>query len=493
MINKKKYLTSVLLVAVVSVLGELIHRHIEPTNLVMLYLAIVVISAAFLGRGPAVLVSVLSVASFDLLFVPPRFHPTVEDAQYLITFAGLLVVGLIISDLTSRAREHAIQAEEREKNALALFRLSRELSQTLNIKAICEVVEKHIHQTFGRKCVIFILCGDKLQSCDKNSDLPNVPVECPPAIWSIANHKAAGYGTAHFTEDDFVYFPLMSGGKIQGVLAINMIESDNKQKGSLLMQMLETSANQAALAMERVLLAEETKSIEIMREKEKLQTAVFHSISHDLRTPLVAITGTLSHLASEKSLQDTNNKEMVDTALGETTRLNQVVTNLLDMTRVEAGSFRFANKFCDLKEVVGVALGNFEKEIDKRPFHIALPDDLPEVPIDFPLFLKVIVNILDNALKYSGTNTPIEISAHKKDEEIALSILDLGKGVKESDLDKIFNKFYRSSAMKEVKGIGLGLSICRGIIEAHQGKIFARNRKEGGFQIVIQLPLIRSC
>lgn len=341
-----KYTLSLAFVALASGIGLWVHRELEPTNLVMVYLLAVVLTAAFLGRGPAILASFLSVLAFDVLFVPPKFSITVYDAQYLVTFAGLLIVGLVISELTSRIREKTIRDLERERN------------------------------------------------------------------------------------------------------------------------------------------------IELMKEKEKLQTALLSSISHDLRTPLVSITGALSSLSQDVSSFDPEaRKDLIDAAYEETVRFNRLVGNLLDMARVEAGALRVHSKLCDLRDLIGSALHQLDDRLEKRQVQILIPKEMPEIPADFTLLMRVFVNLIDNAVKYSPSDSPIRVSAKLAGDWVRIGVKDEGFGVPKEDLKRIFGKFYRAVKPRQITGTGLGLSICKGIVEAHGGEIWAENNPDKGATFVVSLPL----
>lgn len=329
------YLMSVGLVFVTTLFGEFIKRALEPANLVMLYLLAVVIVAIRWGQGPAIVTSILSVLSFDFFLVPPYLTLSVDRIQYIFTFIGLLIVGLVISTLASKTREQVIQ-----------------------------------------------------------------------------------------------------------------------------------------------------------RQTEKLQTALLSSISHDLRTPLVSIMGALTSLLDNNSnLNDATRKELLETAYEESDRLNRLVGNLLDMTRMEAGALRISRKPCELRDVLGASLEQLREEIGNRNIKIDIPRDFPEVCMDFSFMMKVFLNLIDNALKYSPQDAPIDIKAALIQDKIKIEIKDQGFGVPEGDLTRIFDKFYRVERPQQITGTGLGLSICKGIVEAHNGELVAQNNPDKGATFTITLPL----
>jgi two-component system sensor histidine kinase KdpD len=254
-------------------------------------------------------------------------------------------------------------------------------------------------------------------------------------------------------------------------------------------RLLEASAALSALAIERVELAEKARRVQVLQEAEKLQAALLNSISHDLRTPLASITGSLSSLSDNHNLDDATQRELVETALGEAERLNRLVGNLLDMTRLEAGIVRVAKEPYDVQDVIGVSLQEIASLAEGRQVVVNVPSGMPLVPMDLVLIARVLFNVLDNAIKYSAPGTPIEISARSLDTYVEIEVADRGMGIPEGDLNHVFDKFYRVQRPNHVTGTGLGLSISKGLVEAHGGRIWANKREGGGTAVTLILPL----
>jgi len=255
-------------------------------------------------------------------------------------------------------------------------------------------------------------------------------------------------------------------------------------------RLLEAFADLAAVAIQRAELAEEALNTEILQATEKLQTALLNSISHDLRTPLVSVIGVLSSLQEEEmNLDDAARRNLIQVAREEADRLNHLIANLLDVSRIEAGAIRISRQPSEVQDLVGTALEQMSGRSDNRPTTIDIPASLPFVSIDFGLIIQVLINILDNAFKYSPSGSPVEISGRQVARQVEIEIADRGVGIPSQDLQRIFNKFYRVQRPDNVAGTGLGLAICKGIVEAHGGRIAAENRPGGGTVIRFTLPV----
>jgi two-component system sensor histidine kinase KdpD len=487
----QRYLWAVLLVALGTGLNSLFHPRISPTNLVMIYLLNVVITASYLGRGPAILASILSVLAFDYFFIPPYLTFAVSDTEYLLTFTGLLGVGLVISELTARARDQAEMARRREASTAALYGLSRDLAAAAGTDDILRAITQNVSQTFGREVVIFLPDKDPGAGLKPYSYSPNFTPdenERAVAVWTFEHRQSAGRGTETLSAAEARYLPLLTARGVVGVLGAKPIDT-GRHLSPEQVRLMEAFANQAALAIERVQLADQARQAQLLKATEELQSALLNSISHDLRTPLVSITGALSSLQEGINLDGETRQSLLDTAREEAERLNRLVGNLLDMTRIEAGAIQVRRDSCDVLDLIGTAIESIKDQLGDHPVNVYVPDDLPLVPMDFVLIERVLVNVLDNAIKFSPEREPIEIQANLDENDLEIKILDQGPGIPPKDLERIFDKFYRVQRPGYVRGTGLGLSICKGIVEAHGGSIYARNRPDGGAMITIVLPI----
>ncbi|MGA9347641.1 MAG: sensor histidine kinase KdpD [Anaerolineae bacterium] len=486
-----RYVYGVLLVGAGTLLGALVHPLLAPANLVMIYLLVVVVAAIYLGRGPSLLAAILSVLAFDFFFVPPRLTMAVSDTQYLLTLAALLVVGLVISSLTARTREQAVAAERRETQTAELYALSRDLAVAVDLDTITQNVLTHVSQTFSREVVVLLPDASR-HTVEPRALSPGFTLnenELAVAAWAFQHGQPAGRGTDTLPAASVHYLPLKTARGAVGVLGVKPSDPNSRLSPDQL-HLLEAFASQAALAIERAQLAEQARQAEVLQATEKLQTALLNSISHDLRTPLVSITGALSSLQEDDvELDEATRHSLVENAREEAERLNRLVGNLLDMTRIEAGALKVAREPCDVQDVIGTALESLDDWLRSRPLTVDVPSDLPLVPMDFVLMAQVLVNLLDNALKYSPPGTPIEVRAHVDGAGAHIQVADRGVGIPSDDLERVFDKFYRVQQPGQVTGTGLGLSICKGIVEAHGGRIWANNRDGGGTVVTVTLPL----
>jgi two-component system sensor histidine kinase KdpD len=467
---------------------------IEPTNLAMIYLMVVVIAAISWGRGPAIVASILSVVAFDFFFVVPYLTFAVSDTQYLLTFAALLIVGLVMSTLTSRAREQASLAQRRQEETAELYDLSRDLSSAPHLEAILQTLIRHVEDTFHREAAVFLPAASPDQSirlASANRALPLDDNETAVADWVLRHGQPAGRNTDTLPAARLRYLPLKTARGVVGVLGVSGPEESSRLLTSEEWRLLEAFASQASLAIERSALEQAARQAQVLQATERLQTALLNSISHDLRTPLVSITGALSSLQEDETHLDmATRRNLVENALDEAERLNRLVGNLLSMTRLEAGAMRIAKEPCELQDVVGSALTQMEEPLAGRKVSVSIPDELPLVPMDFVLMDQVFVNLLDNAVKYSPSGAPIEVSARRDGNNVVAEVADRGVGIPAEDLARVFDKFYRVQRPEMVGGTGLGLSICRGIVEAHGGAIEARPRPGGGTVVAVTLPLM---
>lgn len=482
------YVLSMLYTGLATLLGLLTMRHFEPTNIVMFYLTAVVASAVGCGRGPSVFTAALSVIVFDYVFVPPRLTFAVSDVQYVFTFLTLFLVGLVISTLTVRLRERVESIRRRESYTSAMYSLSRGLAASARSEEVAACLIKNVRDALGASSVVLVSGEEGLRTAQRAPDFELDDHERAVADWVFRNGRPAGRYTETLPGAHGHHVPLKTAGGVYGTLGLAIKERDARLLPEQ-RQLLESFAGQAGAALERVLLAEEAHRTRLLEEREKLQSALLNSISHDLRTPLVSITGSLSGLMGNPAMDPEASRELLENAYEEAVRLNRLVGNLLDMARLEAQALRMTKSPCEVRDVIGSALEELKDRLGDRKVTVNLQEPLPLVPMDFSLMMKVLVNIIDNAVKYAPFGLPVDIDAAVKDDQLEIRVSDRGLGIPTEDLEHVFDKFYRVKRPQNFEGTGLGLSICKGILEAHRGTIRAEHRPGGGTVIRLRLPI----
>lgn len=469
----------------------LMRLHLSPSTLIMVYLLGVVLTSSRFGRGPAILGSILSVAAFDFFFVPPYHTFRVRDTEYLITLAVMLVVALVISTLVLRIRRQAEFARLRERRTNVLYRMTATLSRAASIKEAVNAAEQYVAEVLDGE--VWVLLPDEnghlAPGPGVTSLFPLGPKEVGVAQWVFDHGTPAGHGTSTLPGAQALYIPLTGSRGSVGVVGLFLAGTDRSLDPDHF-HLLETLAGQIALAIERAHLEEEAQAARLRAEAERMRNALLSSVLHDLRTPLTSITGAASSLLEEEGRFDPETRrELLLSISDEADRMNRLVQNLLSMTRLESGALRPNKQWHPIEEVVGAALTRLEKQLTGRPIEMRLPEDLSLVPLDDVLIEQVLFNLLDNALKHTPAGSPIGISASLVDGGIEVSIADRGPGLPAGDEERVFEKFHRSGGRPGQGGVGLGLTICRGIVESHGGTIRAENRPGGGAVFSFILPI----
>jgi two-component system sensor histidine kinase KdpD len=483
------YARAFLIIVLCTLVAAVMFPIFEPANIIMVFLVGIVLIAVRYGRGPSIFASLASVMAFDFFFVEPFLTFHVSDSEYLITFAVMLMVALTISSLTIRIQGQAEAARERERRSTSLYEMSREFSSSSNVLELANIAARHIEMLFDSHVVILLPGGEATLLPYGSDDAKRLLTEQEASVarWVYDHGQEAGLGTRTLPGSKGIYLPLLTSKGKTGVLGVypnaagRLFSPDE-------MHLLETFANQTALAIERAQLTDEAERSRVQIETEQMRNSLLSSVSHDLRTPLAAITGAASSLLQREHQLDAHGIELAQVAYEEAERLNRLVGNLLEMTRLESGSVKVEKEWQPLEEVVGTTILRLEHTLVDHPLRTKLPDDLPLVSIDGVLIEQVLVNLLENAAKYTPSGSPIELSAWREDDEVRVEVADRGPGFPGGEEERIFDKFYRVRPTTE-SGVGLGLAICRAIVEAHGGRIWASNRPGGGASFCFTLPL----
>lgn len=485
------YMVATLVVLLCTIVGWPLSGALETPNLVMIYLLGVVGVASRFGVGPSILASVLSVAAFDFFFVPPVLTFAVQDTQYLFTFAVMLATALTISSLTARVRFQAESARRREQRVASLYAISHQLAAARTFEQIAHASIRQVAEAVDAKVAV-LLPGPDGQPVsigrDTSSFEPSAHDEAV-ARWVLDHGEAAGHGTATLPGSGGLYVPLHASHGVVGVLAL-LPNTPWRPVDPERLRLLETFAGLIALAVERVQLAAESARIRVEMETERLRSSLLSAVSHELRTPLSVITGAASTLLDgDHSLTPTLRRELLDSIVSEAGHLNRLVANLLDMTRLEAGAIQVHKQWQSIEEILGAAIRRLPQPLSRHPLTTDIPADLPFAPMDDLLIEQVLINLLENAAKNSPEGSPIEVSARSADGLLVVEVADRGPGFAQEDLERAFEKFYRGAGTSRTVGAGLGLTICRGIVELHGGQISAHNRSGGGAVLRFTLPL----
>jgi two-component system sensor histidine kinase KdpD len=458
----------------------------DRSNLVMVYLLGVAFVASRYGRAPSALAAILSVAAFDFFFVPPYLTFAVSDTQYVVTFAVMLVVSFVISTLAARVRAQADAARQREQRTQVLYAMSRDLAAARTVAEVARAVSRHVSDVLGGPAAVFVPGPEGPLRLAGGAPPPGGSREAAVAQWAFDHGRPAGLGTDTLPGASAAYQPLQGTQSVLGVLGTSPDPAQLPLRPDQV-DLLEALARQAASGLERVRLADEAQQARIAVEAERLRNTLLSSVSHDLRTPLATITGAASSLLQKGSLGDETERELKEAIYEEAGRLNRLVTNLLDMTRLESGSLQLNRDWQSVEELVGSALARLEPGLKHRSVRLEIPSDLPLVPVDGVLIEQALVNLLENAVKYTDPTSPITVRAEVTQGALALSVSDEGPGLPAGAEEQVFEKFYRATSAQ--RGFGLGLPICRAIVTAHGGRIWAEKREPRGTRFRFTLPL----
>lgn len=461
--------------------------HLDLANIVMLFLLTVLVIAVKLGRRAAVLASILNVLLFDVFFVAPRFSLAVSDIQYLVTFAVMLVTGLTTAHFTSALRQKAKEAEQREQRTEGLYQLARQLAGTLTTKQVVEITEAFIGELLDAQSCILVPDETRqvLLSASAASSLPIESHLAKVALESGQRVRSDEVGSMGYAP---LYLPLGASMRVRGVLAVRFADKLDEPSPETT-ALLEAVASLAGVALERLHYVEVAQATEVKMLTERLRSSILSALSHDLRTPLTAMVGLADSLFLIKPPLVPTALETAQALHEQSARLAGMVGNLLDMARLNAGEVTLRREWQPLEEVIGAGIKLLGNALAEHPVKVELPADLPLLEFDAVLVERVLCNLLENAAKYAPAHTPIELTARRAGNIVEVMVKDRGPGFPEHRRDELFNMFVRGQTESGKPGAGLGLAICKAIVEAHGGGIRAENRPEGGACVTFTLPV----
>ena len=494
-VNRTQYLLGFVMTAVVSLVCVTFRDEADLINIALIYQLPVMMSAFWWGRWPSYFVAVVAVAQFNFLFIPPLYTFNVADAQHIWSFAIFLVVAFVIGGRTEWLRAEAEAARRRERSTRALYEFSKEIAAVVDLNQILQGIVRQAAETINRTVSVLLPADNgnlTLSAKHEPTRLSRTSAmiesaELEAANWAHVHGQAAGRSTNTLSGVQSLYIPLIASGQGIGVLGIQL---DQQQVPPEEKRLIDAWASLAALAIERVRLAEKAREAALLSEADRLRNALFNSISHELRTPLASIVGSVSSLLDEEgSYSEMARHELLENVQEGAMRMERVVANLLDTARLESGMLQLKIDWCDIQDLLGTALQRLHDRMQQYSLKLSVAEELPLVRGDFVLLELVLLNLLDNAMKYAAKGSEIAIVAESTGGSVQVSIFDQGVGIPEADLVKVFDKFYRVRQAKPISGTGLGLSICKGVIEAHGGIIWAEPRPAGGTVMRFRLPV----
>jgi two-component system, OmpR family, sensor histidine kinase KdpD len=488
-----RYLWAACACIAVTAVSMPLAAHFDRSNIVAIFILAVVLVGVRLGRGPAALSAVLNVAAFDFFFVPPRFSFAVSDVQYLLTFFIMLAVGLITGQLTAGLRFQARVASHREERAGSLYEIARDLSGAVQIDQVIKISRESIERTFRATAAILLpdqngqIAMPSLGTSPSMADKP-LNIEIGIAQWAFDRGQPAGFSTDTLPGSEILYIPLRAPTRARGVLAV---KANNRRLLRIpeQRQLLDTFAALIAIALERVHYVGVAQDALITMESERLRNSLLAALSHDLRTPLTVLVGLAESLCLTKPELSAVQRETAEAITEEAHRMSALVSNLLDMARIESGGVKLNLEWQPLEEVIGTALDATRGILKQHRIEVRLPPGLPLVRFDALLIERVLVNLLENAAKYTPAGSTVTIAAEVVADDLSVSVSDNGPGLPIGREDAVFEKFTRGHRESATPGVGLGLAICRAIIESHGGKIHGLNRAGGGASFNFTLPL----
>lgn len=486
----REYLLSVAVVAVAALLADLLQAFLSLPNLSMVFLLGVLVCAVMWGLRASVMASLLSVLLYDFFFVPPVHTFTINRPEDVLALIVFLVVAVLTSNLTGRIRDQAEAARRREARTAALYSLSSELASAVGLQQVTEVIAHQISRNLEAEVVVLLPESDRLMQIASHPPTMLTDSEIASGTWGWRHNQAVGRGSDTLPGERRLYLPLRSAHGAIGMVAL-LFERESAVIDPEQRRLLDALAGQAALAVERATLVRDIEQAQLISERERLQAILLSSISHDLRTPLASILGSAtSLLESNGAFDEATQRELLKTIQEEGERLNRFVGNLLDTTRLESGALKLHREWSALGEIIGTALSRLQGAIANHQLVTEVETNLPLLQLDFVLIEQVLVNLIENAAKYSPPLSAITLRAFRAGGQVVIEVEDEGIGIPAEDLEKVFDKFYRvEHGDRVIAGTGLGLSICRGIVEEHGGRIIATSPAQSGRGTIFRVLL----
>lgn len=472
----KAYFWSVLVTLAGTLALAPLRAFLDLSNVALLYALAVLLVAVRFGRGAAVVTALAGSLLFAYVFVPPHFSLAITEAQYLLSAGIMLVVALLVGHLTSRLKQHADFAGRKSAESASLYELARELAGAANSAAVVDASARFFAQA---------LDADEVRVVFPDQFGSQQP-DCSPGLLAQSAACRQLLSRPLSANAFLAVVPLAAASGVQGVLLFRVAADLLASQDAV--EYIETAASVIAVSLERSHFAEMARETEVRRAAESLRSSVLAALSHDLRTPLTALVG-MAEMAASGKLTPERERAMQESIRKQALSISQQMTNLLDMARLTTGSIQLQTAWQPVDEVIGAVLRQVAEQWPARIVHLALAADLPPICIDATLIERVLWNLLENAIKYSPPEQPIELSAWRDENTMTVAVCDAGPGISDEQMAHIFEAFQRGRVESDIPGVGLGLSIARTIVEAHGGSLLASNRPVGGCCFQVYLPL----
>jgi two-component system sensor histidine kinase KdpD len=490
----EEYVRALSIMAALVLVGDIVFQNIplpESTMLLVYLFAVVLLSLRF-AAGPVLAATALSAAAMSFFFFEPHYTLKIERISDWVLFFLYFAISAVVGVLTSRIRNTALLLRQSELQAVASFEFASVMSRAATMEEVCRAAIERISRLFDvRVCILLPDASGRLHTAVRDFDEPVPDSEFGVADWAFRHEQPAGRFTDTLATAMALHVPLLTAHGAVGVLCLSLEENLSAPQAELLRGL----ANQIALAVEREQLEEAATQSSMLQESERLSKTLLNLISHELRTPVTAIVGAASSLAEPKVDADAASRRQLHRSIRDSaTRLDKLIENLLDMTRLESGTLRIDTDWTDVSDLVRTVRERIADELAGHEFEVEIEPDLPPVRMDPVLMEQVLYNLLHNAALYTPKGTRVRLvvqrvlCAAESRDDLVLTVMDRGPGLSAEDLARAFDKFHRVNR-SSTTGLGLGLSICKGLVEAHGGAISAQNRRSGGLRVTIQLPI----
>ncbi|MBE0673135.1 MAG: DUF4118 domain-containing protein [Bacteroidales bacterium] len=447
-------------------------------------LFVVSLLSTFMGVGPVLLAATLSALAWNFFFIPPHLTFHIDKTEDLLIFGLFFIIALVNGILTTRVRRQEQVAREREKRTNALFQLTKELSKAGGIDEVLKVAISEIENNFGVEPFFLLQDGNNtlIPEGRLRKEKRLAPTEQEIADWVFSNNLKAGAFTGNQYPTEYTFYPLKGTRINPGVVAVRLGEPLPDEQRSY----WDTFLSQISNALEREFLGELAQKVRFLDESDRLYKTLFNSISHELRIPVATIMGASDSILHSDTSGHTRSalcQEIFTASL----RLNRLIENLLNISRLESGHISVRLDWYDINDLFNKVIADLREELKPFTLRVTIPEDMPMVKIDFGLMEQVLYNLLFNATQYSPGASDIELSAGHDGDNLLMEVLDKGPGVPEKDIENVFRKFFRADGTR-TGGLGLGLSIVKGFVEAHNGAVEVGNIEGGGARFSIVIP-----